>query len=66
VALGQRLDGVGFGEQADLAGEDGVNAGAQTRPVGLRQIEMAAEVEQGDLTHLLAVALGGDQPVGGI
>jgi hypothetical protein len=64
--LGQRLDGVGFGEQADLSGEDGVDAGAQTRPVGLRQVEMAAEAEQGDLAHLLAGALGGDQPVGGV
>jgi hypothetical protein len=64
--LRKLLDGVDFGEQADLSGEDGVDAGAQTRPVGLWQVEMAAEVEQGDLAHLLAGALGGDQPEGRI
>jgi hypothetical protein len=49
-----------------LAAEQGVDASAQARPVGLRQVEMTAEVEQGDLAHLLAGALGSDQAVGGI
>jgi hypothetical protein len=67
IALRQGLDGLGLGEQVGLAGlasEQGVDAGTQARPVGLRQVEMAAEIEQGDLTHLLANALGGDQAMG--
>jgi hypothetical protein len=64
--LRQCLDGLGFGEQADLATEQSVDTGAQARPVGLRQVETTAEVEQGDLAHLLARALGSDQAVGGI
>ena len=50
-----------FRKQARLAGEQGVDPGAQARPVGLRQVEMAAKVEEGDLADLIAGALGGDE-----
>jgi len=52
--LSQDLDGFDFGEQAGLCGQQRLDAGAQLWPVRLWQVEMAAEVEQGDLTHLLA------------
>ncbi len=65
-ALRKSFDGVGFSQHAGLAGEQRVDTGAQARPVGLRQIEMAAEVEQGDLADLLAGALGGDETEGEI
>jgi hypothetical protein len=44
-----------------LPAEQCVDTGAQARPVGLRQLEMAAEVEQSDLADLIAGALGGDE-----
>ena len=58
VALGQGLDGFGFWDHAGLTGEQGVDPGAQSWPVLLGQVELAAEVEQGDLADLLASALG--------
>jgi hypothetical protein len=66
VALGQDLDGFGFGEHAGLSGKQGIDPGAQPRPVVLRQVELAAEVEQGDLADLLAGAFGGDEAEGEI
>ena len=66
VALGQSLDGFGFGEQAGLRGQQRLDAGTQTRPVRLRQVELAAKVEQGHLADLLADTLGGDEAVGEI
>jgi hypothetical protein len=54
IALGQGLDGFGLGEHAGLCAQQRLDAGTQTRPVLLRQIEMAAEVEQGQLADLLA------------
>jgi hypothetical protein len=62
--LGQGLDGGGFREHAGLSGEQCVDPRAQPRPVVLRQVELAAEVEQGDLADLLAGALGGDEAEG--
>jgi hypothetical protein len=62
--LGQGLDGIGFREHRSLPGEQCVVARAQARPVILGQLEMAAEVKQGDLVDLLACALGGDETVG--
>ena len=44
-----------------MPGEQCLDTGAQARPVGLRQVEMAAEVEEGDLADLVAGALGGDE-----
>ena len=64
VALGQDFDGIGFCEHAGLSGEQCVDPGAQARPVVPGQVELAAEIEQGDLTDLLAGAFGGDQPEG--
>ena len=66
VALPQGLDGFGFGEQSRLCGQHRLDAGTQTRPVRLRQVEMAAEVEQGDLADLLAGPQRGDEAVGEI
>jgi len=63
-ALRKSFDRVGFSQHAGLAGEQRVETGAQAGPVGLRQIEMAAEVEQGDLADLLGCALGGDETEG--
>jgi hypothetical protein len=59
--LGQGLDGIAFWEHPSLPGKQCVDAGAQARPVALGQLEMAAEVEQGDLADLLACALGGNE-----
>ena len=64
IALGQDFDGIGFCEHAGLSGEQCVDPGAQARPVVPGQVELAAEVEQGDLTNLLAGALGGDEAEG--
>jgi len=60
-ALRESFDGFRFGEDVGLPGEQGLDPSAQARPVGLRQVEMAAEVEQGDLADLIAGALGGDE-----
>jgi len=49
-----------------LSGEQGLDAGTETRPVTLRQVEMAAEIEQGDLADFIAGAFGGDEAVGEI
>ena len=66
VALGQGFDGARFGKHAGLSGEQCVDPGAQPRPVALGQVELAAEVEQGDLADLLAGAFGGDQTEGAV
>jgi hypothetical protein len=63
-ALRKSFDGCGFSRHTGLAGEQCVDTGAQARPVRLRQIEMAAEVAQGDLADLLACALGGNETEG--
>jgi hypothetical protein len=47
-------------------GEQGVDPAAQPRPIGRRQVEMAVEVEQGDLTDLLTGALRGDEAEGDV
>ena len=47
-----------------LAVQDLVNAPAQPRPLGLGKVEIAAEVQQGALTDLGAVALTVDEAVG--
>jgi len=53
-------------EQAGLRGQQRLDTGTQTRPVGLRQVEMTAEVEQGHLADLLAGTQRGDEAVGEI
>jgi hypothetical protein len=62
--LCEGLDRLGFDSREDPSGEQCLDAGAEARPVLPGQFEVAAEVEQGDLTDLLAGAFGGDQPVG--
>jgi len=61
VTLRQGFDGLGFREYAALSVEQGFDPGAQARPVALRQVELAAQIEQGDLADLLAGAFGGDE-----
>ena len=60
-ALRKDFDGFRFRKHARLPGEQCVDTGAQARPVGLGQVEMAAEVEEGDLADLIARALRGDE-----
>ena len=43
-----------------------VDPGAQARPVVLREVELVAGIEQGDLADPLAGAFAGDQPEGEI
>ena len=64
VSLRRRFDGIGGGEHDALAIEDGVDAGTKAWPLGPIEIEVTAEVEQGDLTDLLAGAFGGDEAEG--
>jgi hypothetical protein len=59
--LGQGFDGLRFGEHAGLSGEQGLDPGTQTRPIALGQIELAAEIEQGDLADLFASPFRGDE-----
>src|SRR3954451_25446032 len=61
VTLRQGFDGLGFREYAALSVEQGFDPGAQARPVALRQVELAAQIEQGDLADLLAGAFGSDE-----
>ena len=61
IALGQGFDGLGFSQHAALSGEQGLDPGAQTRPVALGQVELATEIEQGNLADLFAGTLGGDE-----
>ena len=61
VTLCQGFDGLGFREHAGLPGEQGLDPRAQARPIALGEIELAAEVEQGDLADLFADAFGGDE-----
>src|ERR1019366_6030797 len=61
MALGQGFDGLGFGEHAGLSAEQGLDPGAQARPIALGQVELAAEIEQGDLADLFAGTFGGDE-----
>ena len=63
-ALRKGFDGFRFRKHVWLPGEQRLDPGAQARPVRLRQVEMAAEVEQGDLADLIACALGGYEPEG--
>jgi hypothetical protein len=49
-----------------LCAQQRLDAGTQTWPVRLRQVEVAAEVEQDHLADLFAGALGGDEAVGEI
>ena len=58
-------DGSGLGSRL-IQGQDDIVTGAQARPIGVRQVEMAAEVEPGDLADLIARALGGDETEGEI
>jgi hypothetical protein len=44
--LSEDLDGFRFRKHVRLPGEQRLDPGAQARPVGLSQVEMAAEVEQ--------------------
>ena len=60
--MSKSFDGFRFSKHVRLPGEQSVDPGAQARPVRLRQIEMAAKVEKGDLAHLIAGALRGDEP----
>lgn len=66
VALGQGFDGLGFGKHAGLSGEQGLDPGAQARPIAPRQNELAAQIEQGDLADLFAGAFGGDETEGDV
>ncbi len=65
AALGLVLDRGGAGPELEgpLGGEDALDAGAQRRPVPVRQGEVAAEVEQGALVHPGAAADGADEAV---
>jgi hypothetical protein len=60
-ALREDFDRFRFRQQAGLPGEQRVDPVAQARPVGPRQVEMAAEVEESDLADLIAGALGRDE-----
>ena len=53
-----------IGHQRRLAGQGVGDAGAQQRPLWLRNVEVAPEVEQGALAHGVAEALGVDEPMG--
>ena len=59
--MGQRFHGAGDGEHDALPGEDCVDARAEAWPFGLWQVEVAAEIEAGDLADLLSRAFGGDE-----
>ena len=49
-----------------MCAQQRLNAGTQTWPVRLRQVEVAAEIEQSELADLLASALGSDEAMGEI
>ena len=53
-----------IGHQRHLAGQDVDDAGAQPGPVGRRDVEVPAEVEEGALAHGAAEAFGLHQAVG--
>ena len=61
MALREDFDGVGLLQYAGLSREQGLDAGAQARPIGLGQIELTSEIEERDLAHLFSGALGGDE-----
>jgi hypothetical protein len=61
VALRQGFDSLWFGKHAGLSGEKRVYPGAQTRPIGWRQVELAAEIEARDLADLLSGPFRGDE-----
>ena len=64
-ALGFVFDGTrAIGDQGCLAGQEVVDAGAQLRPLGLGDVEMAPEIEQGALPDGVADALAMDEPMG--
>jgi hypothetical protein len=60
------FDGPRAGQQGTLAAAQFLQPRAQRRPLLRRQREMAAQVEQGDLPHPSAHALGLHQAVGGV
>ena len=66
IALGQGFDGLWFCQHAGLPGEECIDPAAKARPIALGQVEVAAEIEQGDLADLLAGAFGGDETEGEI
>ena len=61
VTLCQGFDGLGSWEHVGLPGEKGPAAGARRGQSLLGEIELAAEVEQGDLADLFAGAFGDDE-----
>ena len=50
-----------LGDQGRLSGQDLLDAGAQLRPLGLWDVEVASEIEQGALPDGFSDALGVDQ-----
>ena len=60
-ALREHFDGFRFREHVRLPAKQRLDPGAQARPTGLRQVEMAAKVEQGELADPVAGTLGGDE-----
>ena len=52
--------------QCELTGEDLIDPPAKRWPVGLRDLEMSSQVEQGALAHLGIDPLGTNEPIGEI
>ena len=52
-----------IGDQRSLAGQEVVDAGAQLRPLGLGDVEMAPEIEQSALSDGVSDALVVDEPM---
>ena len=50
--------------QCELTGEDLVDPPAKRWPVGLRDLEVSSQVEQGALAHLGVDSLGTNEPIG--
>ena len=64
-ALGFVFDGArAVGDQGCLAGQEVVDAGAQLRPLGLGDVEVSPEIEQGALADGVSDALVVDEPMG--
>ena len=61
LALCQGFDGLGFREHAGLPGGKGLRCGCTGAANRFGEIELAAEVEQGDLADLFAGAFGDDE-----
>ena len=58
IALRQNFDGLWHREHAALSGEQGLDPIAQAWPIGWRQIELAAEIEERELADLFSGAFG--------